>query len=50
VLQVWQRRRAATGQPAKDTDYSNRKYRVSFQRPDAEVQGVSKVSNLPDWN
>src|SRR5260370_12081495 len=45
-----QRRRAATGQPAKDTDYSNRKYRVSFPWPDAEVQGVSKVSNLPDWN
>jgi hypothetical protein len=44
-----QSRRAATGQPAKDTDYSNRKYRVSFPRPDAE-EGVSRVRNLPDWN
>ena len=44
-----QSRRAATGQPAKNANYNNRKYRVLFPRPNAE-EGVSRVSNLPDWN
>jgi hypothetical protein len=29
-------------------DYSTRKNRVSFLRPDGEAQSPSKVSNLPD--